>query len=308
MSRFTPDQRAILAQMEPSAAQKVIAQAMFAPKPEPKDPRTTAQKNFEFALEQGYSGSFAEFAGAETASNTRALMVGPNDPNRARWGIPDDGKTYEVEIDTRTQRPINFSVPGGAGTNVSVTGSRQETEYDKTRGKAFGELANSLQETGRTAQRTLTALDAMQRGMGDQGFYSGFGSGGVQFAKRAARAVGFDADGIDSMEAFNALSKQAALDVMGGSLGTGFSNADRDFVLDQVPTLANTPEGNALLIEVQRAIAERSREIAKLARDFERENGRIGLDFEDELSAYSEENPLFTEEWWLAAKSRSGQA
>lgn len=180
----------------------------------------------------------------------------------------------------------------------TVGGTKLETEYDKSRGKAFGTLANTLQDSGRTARRTLTALDAMERASQDGGFYSGLASGGVQFAKRAATALGFDASGVESMKAFNAIAKQAALDAMGGSLGTGFSNADRDFVLDQVPGLQNTPEGNALLIEVQRAMATRQEEIAKLARDYERVNGRIDLGFEDQLAEFSEQNPVFTEQWW----------
>lgn len=197
---------------------------------------------------------------------------------------------------------------GGSRTNVTVEGSKLETEYDKTRGKAFGTLANTLQDSGRTARRTLTALDAMERAAKDGGFYSGLASGGVQFAKRAATAMGFDATGVESMEAFNALAKQAALDVMGGSLGTGFSNADRDFVLDQVPGLQNTPQGNALLIEVQRSMAERQQQIAKMARDYERENGRIDIGFEDQLATFSEQNPVFTDKWWSETQARIGLA
>lgn len=213
----------------------------------------------------------------------------------------DPAVSYNIAIDGGVMRATQI---GGGGTTVTVGGSKLETEYDKTRGKAYGELANNLQDQGRTATRTLTALDAMERSAGGEGFYSGLGSGGVQFAKRAAKALGLDANGIKDMEAFNAISKQAALDVMGGSLGTGFSNADRDFVLDQVPTLSNTPEGNAALIEIQRAMAERSQDLARLAREYERKHGRIDLGFEDELATFAEQNPVFTDEWWSSLQAK----
>ncbi|WP_395451211.1 hypothetical protein ACHMW7_16295 [Aminobacter sp. UC22_36] len=81
---------------------------------------------------------------------------------------------------------------------------------------------------------------------------------------------------------------------MGGSLGSGFSNADRDFVTDQVPTLSNTPEGNRALIEVQKKIAQRKIQIAKLARDYAKTNeGRIDAGFDEALAGWSEQNPLF---------------
>src|SRR5210317_2328141 len=54
MERFTPEQQMILAQMEPSAAQSIIAQQVFAPKPKPKV--TDDITEYNFALSQGYTG------------------------------------------------------------------------------------------------------------------------------------------------------------------------------------------------------------------------------------------------------------
>jgi hypothetical protein len=169
-----------------------------------------------------------------------------------------------------------------------------EKGFDKTVGEGYGKRFMDMQDGAQTAQRAINALDVMEQAMADPGFYSGAGAGTVNNLKRFGRALGMDVEGIADAESFNAMSKQAALDSMGGSLGSGFSNADRDFVLDQVPNLQNTPEGNARLIDIQRKMNTRRQQIAQHAREYAAQNGgRIDAGFDDALAQWSEANPLF---------------
>ncbi len=85
---------------------------------------------------------------------------------------------------------------------------------------------------------------------------------------------------------------------MGGSLGAGFSNADRDFVEKQVPTLGNTPEGNKGIIRIQKALLKRKQEMAQLAREYATDQQAKGerfsqAGFEEIARKFAEENPLF---------------
>lgn len=188
---------------------------------------------------------------------------------------------------------MDFTAAKRQQTNVNVN-NKTEGEYDKTLAKAQAERFMALQTDAQKAQGALTAFDAMEGLMSQPGFYSGAFGDQVANAKRLGASMGFDAEGIEGMETFNALSKQAALDVMGGSLGTGFSNADRDFVTDQVPKLGNTPEGNKRLIGVQRKLAKRKQEIAQLAREYASQNGgRLDYGFDDFLRKWAEQNPVF---------------
>ncbi|MFA3915962.1 hypothetical protein AB1E33_03095 [Ruegeria sp. 2012CJ15-1] len=175
---------------------------------------------------------------------------------------------------------------------VTVNTGETQTEYEKARGKGLAERMQGIQTDATSALSALTSLDVMEQAMSDPGFYSGAGGDNALLLKRVGKTLGFDVDGIDSMETFNAQSKSAALDVMGGSLGTGFSNADRDFVLDQVPNLSNTPEGNRTLIEVQRRIQQRKIDISQMARQFEAENGTL-LGFDQVLAQWAAQNPVF---------------
>ncbi|GAA4108931.1 hypothetical protein ACFFTN_01520 [Aminobacter aganoensis] len=201
----------------------------------------------------------------------------------------DAGKAYQIDESGETKGKI--SAVGGEGTTVNVGGERG---YDKTVGEEYGKRFMASQDDEKAANRTITALNVMAKSMEDPNFYSGSGAEIVTKLKRAAVAMGADPESVSSTETFNAMAKQAALDSMGGSLGSGFSNADRDFVTDQVPTLGNTPQGNRALIEVQKKIAQRKIQIAKLARDYAKGNeGRIDAGFDEELASWSEQNPLF---------------
>lgn len=206
----------------------------------------------------------------------------------------DDMREYEFARSQGYQGTFqNWQIDNkrAGATNVNVGA---EKGYDKTVGEGYGKRFLDIQTDAQAAQRALNALDVMDQAMADPGFYSGTGGQYVTTLKRAASALGMDAEGISSIETFNAMAKQAALDSMGGSLGTGFSNADRDFVLDQVPNLANTPEGNKQLIDVQRKLNQRKQQIAQFARDYAAQNnGRIDAGFDDALSKWADANQLF---------------
>lgn len=169
-------------------------------------------------------------------------------------------------------------------------------EFQTKLGGLMANKYDQITKDAASAQNSLSTLDVMEDAVASPGFYSGIGSEQVLQLKRLAAAFGIDPDGVEDMESFNALNKQAALQSMGGSLGAGFSNADRDFVTEQVPALSNTPEGNRKIIGIQRKIAERKIEIAKMATAYVQKNGVLDAGFEAEVAKYAEENPLFAED------------
>lgn len=211
-----------------------------------------------------------------------------SDDEETKFGLPTDN-AYQIGSDNR------ISQIGGGGTTVNMP--KGESEYDKNLAKSLVDRFTETQKEGQTGGRALMQMDVMKRAMGDPGFYSGAGAPQVLQLKRWARTLGIEgAEGVDSIETFNAMAKGAALDTMGGSLGTGFSNADRDFVLDQVPQITNTPEGNMMLIDVQSKINKRKQEIAALARQYAAQNGgRLDIYFDEYLAQWADQHPLFVE-------------
>ncbi len=193
-----------------------------------------------------------------------------------------------VQID----REGKITYPGKASTEVNIGG---EKTFDQTVGKAYGEQFVGLQKDARDASKTLGTINTMERLIQTPGFYSGLGGERSLAVNRALVSLGIkDAKAATAQEAFSSLSNQMVLDASGGSLGTGFSNADRDFIIGQSPNLTNTPEGNRELLGMQRKIQERKQTIAKMARDYAKaNNGRIDAGFDDQVSQFAEANPLF---------------
>ena len=172
------------------------------------------------------------------------------------------------------------------GTNVQIGAKTLDTEYAKD----FHDILTQ----GRDAQNTLGSLNVMEQAMSDPGFYSGAGGETVLQLKRFGAALGMNPDGISSMETFQSQAKQLALAAMGGSLGSGFSNADRDFVTGQVAGLENTPAGNKKLIAITRELTKRKIQIAQLAGQYaDQHDGQIDRGFDAYLSQWAEANPLF---------------
>ncbi len=211
----------------------------------------------------------------------------------------DDMREYQLYVEQENaagREPMSFidymqGIKKAGATTVN-TGDGS-TAYRKKVDEGFAETYLKIQDEAKAGRRALNSFDVMEQTLSDPKFYSGIGGDQSLQLKRLGRFLGLQEEGVTSMEAFNALSKQAALDVMGGSLGTGFSNADRDFVIGQVPNLGNTKEGNQSLIEIQRRLATRKIEIAELATQYEQEHGQLDSGFDAYLSDWAETNPLF---------------
>lgn len=231
-----------------------------------------------------------DLAGATQIAGLAKNLAGPESTDEIK----------EYNLAKQQGFPGNFfdfktSLKRAGATNVNTNVNTGEKEYDKVLAKAEADRFVGYQKGGQGAQTALQSLDVLDNAMKDPSFYSG--PGAERFAlplRQAQAALGGDPKAAASMETFRANASKAALDAMGGSLGSGFSNADRDFVLNQVPNLANTQEGNKQLIEVTRKVRQREIEIAKMAREYAAKNkGRMDAGFDSVLQNYAEKNPLF---------------
>ncbi|MEZ5782740.1 MAG: hypothetical protein R3D70_14175 [Rhizobiaceae bacterium] len=67
--------------------------------------------------------------------------------------------------------------------------------------------AIGLEDAATTSRKQIGTLKLMEKAVNDPGFYSGTGAGAVANLKRMATSLNIPgADGIDSVESFNALS------------------------------------------------------------------------------------------------------
>jgi hypothetical protein len=239
------------------------------------------------ALRLAQSG---DLAGATSLATLGKTMAAPEQT--------DFIKNYQFAVKNGFQgTPFEYetAIKKAGATRVNNVINSGEKAYDTKVGGDYGDQFVGYQRQGRNAAGSIGTLDLMENLTKNPNFYSGAGGEAVTALKRAASNFGITTpDNASANEVFGALGNKLVLDSAGGSLGTGFSNADRDFLQKTVPTLGTTPEGNRALIGVMRKVYGRQQEVAQLARNYAKNNkGRIDAGFDQALAEWTNQHPLF---------------
>lgn len=205
--------------------------------------------------------------------------------------IYDEKQAYNV-FSTGDVKPIQ------SGPLVSLGG--EESAADKKMGEEMVKRYFQIVDEGQTAVDAYGKIGMLRTLMLDPNFTSGaFAESKMNLAKVYA-ALGGDVsnlEGVASKEAFDALSKDLILAKMGGSLGAGFSEGDRDFVEKQVPQLGTTKEGNFRILLINEIIQERKIALMNLANEYaakQRKEGKPPIDiaFFNAMAEFGRENSL----------------
>jgi len=184
---------------------------------------------------------------------------------------------------------------GATRVNNSTVVQSGEKAYDTAVGKDYADVFTTAQKAARDSVGAINNLNLMENLTKNPNFYSGAGGNLVTQAKKVAASLGIaDANSAAPNELFQKIGNKAVLDAAGGSLGTGFSNADRDFLSGTVPNIGNTPEGNRQIIQIARTVEQRKQQVAKFARDYAKQHsGRIDAGFDQALQQWSDAHPAF---------------
>lgn len=178
-------------------------------------------------------------------------------------------------------------------TNVVM---KQETEEAKAVGKALGESFNDIQKSGADAGSKINRYDRLWQLL--EGVNTGkLTPAGTELAAWA-ESVGIKVDPkLGNKQAARALANELALQLRNPSGGAGMpgamSDKDREFLVAMTPSLANTAEGNKLLIETAKKLAQRDQQVARLAREYRKKHGSMDPGFYEELQRFADANPLF---------------
>lgn len=108
------------------------------------------------------------------------------------------------------------------------------------------------------------------------------------------------ANQISLQQGMTALGNQLALRLRNPESGMGLTGntSDRDvtFLLDGIETLSKTPEGNKIILDMQKASMEHNAKqfkyVAKLRSD---NNGKLPKDFDQKIVEWNDSNPIFSD-------------
>ena len=197
----------------------------------------------------------------------------------------DMGRTPEGQFLQRNSVTGELRAVGSPGTRVTVNNAA-ETEENKAIGKSRGEAYAAIVKAGSDAGSKLNRLDVIDRTLSgvdtNQLTPIGMKVAGV------LRAGGLNIDpNLPAKEAAQAVSNELALQARNPSGGAGMpgamSDADREFLVNTVPNLAQTPNGRQAIITVMRRLAKRDQEVAKLANEYRAKRGTFDEGFADYL-------------------------
>lgn len=238
-------------------------------------------------IELAKSGYAKEAIGLAYAKPTKTGRVVTAEQLKAMFpGTQIEPGLYNLKDDN------TISKVGGGGTTVTVGGA--EKAWEKGIGEYGVKTYEGIQSDAMNAQNILSRTAQLEALMSDTNFQSGALADSVAAGKKIIEALGGNPANVGSIEGFKSVASQLVLDSMGGSLGAGFSEGDRKFVQSIQPSLDTSVQGNKLIINMQRAIAQRKLDIAEFADQYVQEFGKIDEKFNAALRKWSEANPLFT--------------
>lgn len=210
--------------------------------------------------------------------------------------LTDDQREYAAAVAqgyTGTLMEFMTDMKRAGATSITTALPDAEKAYDKGMGEWAVKTYTTIQDQAAAASDQIGNLSYMESLMNDPNFISGTGTEAIISMRKLVEALGGNPADVGSIEAFRGATAQAVLGQMGGSLGAGFSNADRSFVESMAANLDNSVAGNRMIIEAQRKIARRKIELAQLADEYVARYGRLDGNWPKVMRAYGEANPLF---------------
>jgi hypothetical protein len=186
--------------------------------------------------------------------------------------------------------------PGGPGIPLQT---EEQSAYGTARAKDFAGQASNYSKGGQQGASTLRSLDELRTLYSDPNVAKGAAAENISGLKNLASSFGVDIKGLGSEQAAQAITNKMALDLRstadGGGMPGAMSDADREFLKALTPNLTKSPEGRNKIMDAQQKVAQRNIDVARLANQYEQQNGRIDAGFDKVVQDYAAKNQLFTQ-------------
>jgi hypothetical protein len=230
-------------------------------------------------------------------------------------GFNTDGREYKYLFNHDDGSQIPLAGQGAKTDEMSPGRLAQETQLrkatqpsvvmqgenaeSKSVGEMYGKAFGDYRKANENSQGMLSNLDLMEGLVRSPNFQSGAGGTFKMNVQKLAKSMGFSDDDIKAVgnkELFDAMSSRMTLDALGGTLGTGISNEDRNTIKKTVAGLDTSRGGNLAIIELQRLMQSRAQDVWEQARAYRKANGKLDEDFDAQLDQWRKANPLMTPE------------
>lgn len=208
-------------------------------------------------------GSIGKSDQTDTLKNLTA-----ENASRAAKGLPPMSPLqYQTAISNAGKNSTTINMPP------------QEKAYDSAMGKELADMNVGIIKGAANARTGIANLDRLNQSLSDPNVYQGTGGERILQLKRLAKSAGIDVDGVGDGEVAQAITNQLALQARNPSGGAGMpgamSDMDREYLKAMQPGIERTPEGNRMIIDVNRKLHQRAIDVEQLRQNYIRKNKRL---------------------------------
>jgi hypothetical protein len=212
----------------------------------------------------------------KTREPVYTYQVGNDDPVQVTFGLDEKGKQKMFYYSGGVDRKTSETKVGG------VTLPAGESEFVKQLGKKDADRVDTAITVRDTAVSTINSLNKLAALPDNQLITGQFATGRVgatNLLVTLGLAAPSDTNRLVSSQEYQKVAGDVILQTLGGKLGSGFSNADREFIQGLIPQLETNPAARRQLISFMQnknqEIVKESIRLENYARD---KNGLKGFE------------------------------
>jgi len=244
--------------MDPTDPQSIMQAAQRLAQADPTGARQLAQAAQEAALKQSMiTKNLREGRAAGTKLNEVGVAEGTREPVYSYMTPDGSGGTKVAQVIFKSVDGQQQMVPytGGVDRTTSKTNvdarNMGESEFVKRLGTKDADRVDAAITARDTAVSSINSLNKLASLPADQLIGGQFASGRVgatNLLSTLGLASPSDVNKLNKSQEYQKVAGDVILQTLGGKLGSGFSNADRDFIASLVPQLETSSEARRQLI------------------------------------------------------------
>ena len=231
-------------------------------------------------------------AAAELALRRQNAMAGDYKLTTIN-GLPVvvDSKTGKVSVAPK-EILDQAQAAGGAAIDYNNPAVKKFLE---DQGKSASDLVSDIYKKDLAADAALVDLSSLEDAA--RKIYTGKGGEAVQVLRQFLAPLGITArEDAAAGELLQSITNKMAIQArqLFGGMPGALSDRDMKILLSTQPSLSNTREGNMMIIDMQRKLYKRQKDIANLAREYQKKHGYVDLDgFTAVVRDFANKNSLF---------------
>lgn len=203
-----------------------------------------------------YKTELARLTAGSKGANIKEIGVAEKTREPVYFDVASDTQ-FIMKVDPATNKQVRVPFSGGvdrttAKTSLGVKLPEGESEFVKELGKLDAKRVNDAITVRDQSISTINSLNKLASLTDEQLISGTFATGRVgatNLLSTLGLASSSDVAKLNKSQEYQKVAGGVILETLGGKLGSGFSNADREFITGLIPQLETSPDARRQLIQ-----------------------------------------------------------